>query len=259
MTDNRSFRYGEGLFETMRKTTRGIALWERHLARIQNGMQVLNMSFPSHVQADTFLKEIDKLVQKNKIASDARIRLTCFRGNGALWDEGDGFHYLIQSWNLPRAEFNLNGLDIGLYTGGAKSCDPLSNLKSNNYLLYSLAAQYGKKQKWNDALVLNQYGRLADSTIANIFFIKNGVIHSPALTEAPVAGVMRGYLIDQLPALGFRVAEGAYSAADLADADEVFLSNAIHGIRWVKRMDQSIYGNRITAEIYHQLIRPLFQ
>jgi len=259
MPDNRSFRYGEGLFETMRKTNAGIALWERHLMRLHNGMQVLDMSFPPHVQADTFLKEIDKLVLKNKIASDARIRLTCFKGDGALWEEADSMHYLVQCWNLPRAEFNLNGLDIGVFTGGAKSCDALSNLKSNNYLLYSLAAQYGKKQRWNDCLVLNQHGRLADSTIANIFFIKDGVIYTPALTEAPVAGVMRSYLIDQLPALGFRVQEGAYSAANLANADEVFLSNAIHGIRWVKRMEQVLYGNHITAEIYHQVVRPLFQ
>lgn len=259
MPDNRSFRYGEGLFETMRKTTGGIALWERHLTRLHNGMEILDISFPPHVQADTFLKEIDKLVQKNRIDSDVRIRLTCFKGDGALWEEADSLHYLVQCWNLPRAEFNLNGLDIGVFTGGAKSCDALSNLKSNNYLLYSLAAQYGKKQRWNDCLVLNQHGRLADSTIANIFFIKDGVIYTPALSEASVAGVMRGYLIDQLPAIGFRVQEGAYSAADLANADEVFLSNAIHGIRWVKRMDQALYGNHITAEIYHQVVRPLFQ
>ena len=259
MPGNRSFRYGEGLFETMRKTTGGIALWDRHLTRLHNGMQVLDMTFPPHVQDVTFLKEIDKLFLKNRITSDARIRLTCFKGDGSLWEEGDGFHYLVQSWNLPRAEFNLNGLDVGIFTGGMKSCDALSNLKSNNYLLYSLAAQYGKKQKWNDCLVLNQHGRLADSTIANIFFIKDGVIHTPALTEAPVAGVMRSYLIDQLPTLGFSVQEGTYSAADLADAEEVFLSNAIHGIRWVKRMDQALYSNRFTAEIYHQVVRPLFQ
>lgn len=257
--DNRSFRYGEGLFETMRKTERGIPLWQRHIERLEAGMQLLDMSFPPHYEADELYQDIEKLCQKNGITSDARIRLTCFKGDGGLWEPPNEFHVIIQCWPITSAEFNVNGLDLGLFTKSYKSCDVLSGIKSNNYLLYALAAQEAKQQKYNEAMVLNQHRRVADTTIANVFFIKNNVIHTPGLTEAPVAGVMRAHLLAQLPNHGWHVEEGSYTAEDIEAAEEVFLTNAIHGIRWVKSFRNAQYLNLNTSRIYHQVIAPLFE
>lgn len=257
--DNRSFRYGEGLFETMRKTERGIPLWQRHIERLEAGMQLLDMSFPPHYGANALYQVIGKLCQKNGITSDARIRFTCFKGDGGLWEPLNEFQFVIQCWPLSPTKFNENGLDLALFTKAFKSCDVLSSIKSNNYLLYALAAQEAKQQKCNEAIVLNQHDRIADATIANLFFIKNDIIHTPALTEAPVAGVMRAHLLAQLPNHGWQVEQGSYIAEDIEAAEEVFLTNAIHGIRWVKSFGAGEYQNAKTANIYHQVVAPLFE
>ena len=87
-------------------------------------------------------------------------------------------NYIIQSWALPEGngEWNSNGLIAGVYEEVKKSCDILSNLKHNNYLPYVLAALKTKMEKWNDAIVLNMYGRICDCTIANVFLIKDNKI-----------------------------------------------------------------------------------
>jgi branched-chain amino acid aminotransferase len=113
-----------------------------------------------------------------------------------------------------------------------------------------MAALQAKKQKWNDAIVLNTYGRICDSTIANIFFIKNEIIYTPALSEGCVAGIMRKHVLNQLTAAGFACVEKEISIDELLHADEVFLTNAVYNLRWVKSIDEANFGNAITQNIY---------
>jgi branched-chain amino acid aminotransferase len=149
-------------------------------------------------------------------------------------------------------------LDLGVFEAGKKSCDAFSHLKSNNYLLYALAAQYAKQQKWNEAVVLNQHSRICDATIANIFFIKNTIVHTPHLTEGCVEGVMRKYLIENCTKSGITIEEGAYNATHLLEADEIFLTNAFYGIRWIKRFGERQYQYNQSAQFFQQFVKPLF-
>ena len=135
-----------------------------------------------------------------------------------------------------------------------KSCDILSNLKHNNYLPYVMAALHAKKQKWNDAIVLNSEGRVADTTIANIFFIKDGKIFTPALEEGCVAGVMRKAVVKQLMVDGWQMTERAATIEDIMNADEVFLTNSIYDIRWVQRIGDKEYSNLLTQKIYTTIL-----
>ncbi len=128
-----------------------------------------------------------------------------------------------------------------------------SNLKSANFLLYSMAALYAKENKWNDCLVLNLHDRICDSTIANVFWIKDGNIFTPALTEGCVNGVMRKFLFNELSAAGYNIKQTTASVADIENADEIFLSNAINAIRWVKQFRDNTYPNTKTTEIYKRL------
>ena len=191
--------------------------------------------------------------KKNQQEKAARIRITVFRSDGGLYDAADNFpNYIIETWALPEGngELNSNGLDLGIYADVKKSCDILSNLKHNNNLPYVMAALQAKKQKWNDAVILNSYGRVCDSTIANIFLIKDEVIYTPVVTEGCVAGVMRKFMIDQLAATGFSCIEKAITVDELLNADEVFLTNSIYNLRWVKSINDKNFGNTLTQKIY---------
>ena len=253
---NRSFRYGDGLFETLLVQNGRIRLRNYHFARLFAGLEQLRFIIPSSFTRESLGAGILQLCSKNTHASLARVRLTVYRGDGALYDPGQ-LHYLIESSPLAPADIipDTTGLTIGLYPDGLKSCDTLSNLKSNNFLLYALAALYAKEHRFDDCLVLNTHGRLADSTIANLFYLKDGQVYTPSLTEACVAGVMRRHLLSTLPTAGFSVHEQPVTAEDLLSADEVFLTNAVRGIRWVKTFRSSHYVGDLSRSVFNQLIK----
>ncbi|MFY7878983.1 MAG: aminotransferase class IV [Lacibacter sp.] len=257
--DNRAFRYGEGLFETMRFTGAGIPLWAFHQERLIQALQLLGITLPAFFSFEQLQNEIRSLAQKNQHAPDARIRLTVFRGDGGIWDQPKTeFQYLIQTWPLEKSSFNENGLDVDLFPHGRKAVDLYSGLKSSNYLIYLSAARFAKEIKVNECLVLNQYGRIADGTISNVFVVKEGVVITPPLSEAGIAGTMRRYLMEQLFLKGYRVIEKPLGEEDLLHSSELFLSNAISGIRWVKSCGSQTYNCGMSARIFNEIIRPLF-
>ena len=251
--DNRGLRFGDGIFETIKIKQGQFILPNEHFARLWKGMQVLQFSIPKHFDPEKLQEEILLLAKKNQHEQAARIRIAVFRGSGGLYDATDHRpNYIIQTWALPEGngDWNSNGLVLGINTQIQKSCDILSNLKHNNYLPYVLAALEAKAKKWNDTIILNSNNRICDTTIANIFIIKNNVIYTPSLNEGCVAGVMRKYLIDTLKENGFDCIEKSLSIQELMNADEVFLTNSIYNIRWVSSIADMTFSNTLTKKIY---------
>lgn len=250
--DSRAFRYGDGLFETMRTTVGDIRLKELHFERLFNGIETLQIKLPAGINAAVLEQEVFRTISRNNITGEARVRLSVFRGEGGLYQpEGPGSGYVIQVWPLPSlATINENGLVLGVYKDAKKSCDKLANLKSNNYLIYLMAALHCKNKRWNDCLVLNHHDRVCDGSIANVFWVKEGKIFTPPLSEGGVAGVMRKHLLEILPAKGFIVEQRQSAVVDIETADEVFLTNAVTGIRWAKELNGRVFGNKIIMKLW---------
>lgn len=253
LASNRGLRFGDGLFETMKSVNGELQFVDEHLARLWKGLQVLQFNIPKHFTPDSLEYEIQSLLKKNGHHNMARVRLTIFRGDGGLYDVIDPKpNYLVESWALPdeTGNWNSNGLVIGIYTAAKKSCDILSNLKHNNFLPYVMGAFHAKNEKWNDALLLNTEGRLCDTTIANIFLIKDEVVYTPALSEGCIAGIMRKNIMQKLIAANYNMVEGKLSTDDLLNADEIFLTNSIYNLRWVQSIGDKKYNNTHTQKIY---------
>lgn len=259
LASNRGYRYGDGLFETMKVAEGKILLSNHHFERLFAGLALLQFEIPRLFLRQKTEDEILSLCKKNNCEGLARVRLSVFRGNGGLYDEDKGLQYLIECWPLTESvsKLNENGLVIDVFPGAEKSCDKFSNLKSANFLPYSMAALYAKEKKLNDSLVLNTTGGIADSTIANLFIIKNAIVITPGLEEGCVNGVMRQYLLKKLQAADYAVQEATLSVNDIIAADEVFLTNAIHGIRWVRQFRDMSYSNVKTVEIYNRFIKTI--
>jgi branched-chain amino acid aminotransferase len=259
--DSRAFRYGDGLFETMRIHRGSIPLFDLHLDRCFRGLETLGFQKPAHVNTDTLLEKILSLARKNGHLNQARVRLTFFRGDGGLYDPVSPIpHYTIQTWALPDhyLDLNENGLVLTTYTQAQKAPDSLANLKSNNALVYVLAARFAKQQQANEALVLNTHGRIADATIANCWWVRDGIVHTVPLSEGPVDGVMRRALIERAGAEGRTVIETPLTPAELASADEVFLTNALYGIRWVGRFNDRQYPCMTARTLYDRWVARIF-
>lgn len=251
--DSRALRYGDGLFETIKIKNGKIELADEHFARLWKGMQVLQFDVPKHFSPEKLEEQIIALAKKNTHQSGARVRLSIIRGDGGLFDAKNHTPYfIIQTWPLPdgNGEWNSNGLVAGIYSEVKKSCDILSNLKHNNYLPYVLAALQAKKEKWNDAILLNAAGNICDSTIANIFLVKDEIIYTPALSDGCVAGVMRQTLLQFLKANNYQMEERAVTQVELFAADEVFFTNSMYNIRWVQSIADVDYANTFTQKIY---------
>jgi len=254
--DNHSYRFADGLFETMKWLNGRVQLVDFHFERLETGLQVLKIINPRSFTQKNIEEEIKQLCRKNNCENLARVRLSVSRGHGGLFDGDDKFQYLLECRPLSPENnlLNENGLVIGLYQEAAKSCTVFSNLKSADFLIYVMAARYAKENKWNDCLLLNQYGRICDATISNVFWIKEGILFTPPLTEGGIAGVMRKYLLENEDALGFQITEKILTADELEKADEVFLTNAIKTIRWVSQFRNKKYSCGLSQKLFQKLM-----
>ena len=247
--DNSAFRYGVGIFETMLTINVAIRLWQYHWERLSSGLPVIGLIAPTLFTADYMQEQILRTVHKNKPGALCRVRLQLFGGSGGIFGPDDNKpHFIIECYSLTPdiLELNTNGLVIGIADELRKSADALANLKSANALIYAAAARQAKTNKWNDALICNTNGNVIESAIANIFWIKDGAIHTPPLSDGCVAGVMRRHLLTALP----DITQQPLTADELLTADEVFLTNAIKGIRWVGTIDSAAYHNNRTRQLY---------
>ncbi len=252
---NRGLRYGDGLFETIKYKNKELILVDEHFARLWKGMQLMKFEIPKLFKTEDLQKQMLLLLKKNKL-SVARIRLSVIRADGGLFDAKNlNPNYIIQTWPLndDQGKLNENGLQVCIYEDAKKMTDHFSNIKHNNYLPYFMGALFAKEQRCNDAIILNNHDRVCDSTIANIFIIKNEYIYTPPLSEGCVAGVMRKFIIQQAGSLEFPIAEKAITKDFLLDADEVFLSNSIFNIRWLASIADKKYSNNITRRIFESL------
>ncbi|MCC6725738.1 MAG: aminotransferase class IV [Saprospiraceae bacterium] len=240
-TSNRSFRYGDGLFETMRVVEGKLPFWYYHWQRLNKGLDCLGLERSPHHSSDFFLHEIAKLT---KHKGNWRIRLSLWRAGGGLYTpEQNLIEFLIEASPLPSNQFLLNekGLNLLFYPNETLPVSRQEQLQYFNFKLASsipfvLAANFKKANGIDDCILFNTEGRLGCASSANIFLVKNGELFTPALTEGCVAGTMRSAIMDIAKALEMRVLEQPISKADLFDANEIFLTNAIQGIRWVNKI-----------------------
>jgi branched-chain amino acid aminotransferase len=252
--EDRSYRYGDGLFETMKIIKGNILLEEYHFERLFSGLEILKFKTPALFTKQKICEQVKELCKKNSCEESARVRLSVSRGNGGLYDYDNKFSYLIECWPLEQSGFNKNGLIIDIFPDARKSIDVFSNLKSANYLPYVMAAIWAKENKLNDALIQNQHDRICDSTIANVFWVKDDKIFTPPLNEGCVAGVMRKEILELATRNSDHlVQEHILTKETLLQADEVFLTNAIAGIRWVKEFRSKVYNNTISSKIFTRL------
>jgi branched-chain amino acid aminotransferase len=248
--NNRSFLYGDGLFETIHAFgTQGRNL-NFHLSRLKRGMEILNIEIPSFLDESMLSKEITRLLNKNRIFGSARVRLTIYRNDGGKYiplNDSAGIIIETESLELKMYELNSKGYTIEIYQDIKKPINVLSSIKSCNSLYYILAGIYQKNSNVNDCLLLNEHGRIAEAISSNVFIVKGDNIYTPASSEGCIPGIMREVIIKVAPTLGLKVNnQVAIPVQELFECDEIFLTNAITGIRWVVAFRQQRYFNKVS-------------
>lgn len=249
--DNRAFRYGDGIFESLRIIGGKLPLWHKHYERMVKGCALLKLKMPAALTDEALLAEVMKVMKANNLEDNGRVRISVFRKAGGFYlPENNEAEFTIEVRPVTDEHFSLNknGLSIDLYTEVEKPVGRLSTLKTSNALIYVLAAIYREEKKLDDCLLINWKSRIIESIDSNIFLIKADKITTPPLAEGCVAGVMRAYVMELLNANGHSLHEESIDIEDLFSADGLILTNAVKGIRWVSTYKTKEYACPPIAE-----------
>ncbi len=245
--NNRAFRYGDALFETIRFCNNKLMFLHDHISRLKIGMTVLRMNLPAEFNQENMHELIMQLLKHNTHAPNARIRFTVFRNDGGNYvPETNDISFLIESEEVQGAyELNQKGLWVDVYSDVKKPVNKLANIKSANALIYVMAGLAKQSMKLDDCFLLNEYGNICESISANVFLVKNGTLQTAPLTEGCVAGIMRSQIMNMAQSNKILLFENPITINSLVNADEVFLSGSISGIRWVGQFKNKFYINKM--------------
>ncbi len=259
---NRAFQYGDGLFESMHAYSSQIQLFDLHYKRLIAGMRALRLNIDEKFKKNNLIFEIERLLKRNKHFRGTRVKLTVFRYSKGLYTpEDNNALYVIETRLLPFNFFKLNdkGLTVGIYPELRKPINFLSPFKTCNALINVLAGIYAKENEWDDCFILNENNLIVESYHSNVFVYKNNQLYTPGVESGCVMGVMRETLIHIASQMKITIKEvPGFKEDDLLEAEEIFLTNAVEGIRWVLAFKNRRYFSRLANALNEQLNTALF-
>ena len=249
---NRSYLYGDGLFETVRIIDGKVINTEHHFNRLIQGVKALKMNIPFHFTIDFMIEKIEEITRLSGITEGGKCRVSIDRSiGGTYFPETNETTYFIEVFPYDSNHFELNskGIEIDIYYDIKKQKNFLSNFKTKNGLLYVMAAITAKENQKDDLLILNEKGAVIESSNSNLFVVSNGVLYTPSLEEGCLGGTMRMQIINIAIQHGIKVYECSILPQNLLAADEVFLTNSVRGITWVGGYKTKRYFNIISRKL----------
>ena len=231
LTNNRGFYFGDALFETIRIYKGKILFWEDHYLRLMSSMRILRMEIPKEFTME-FLSE--KILNATHPHQNARVRIDVFRKSGGLYTpEQNEVDYLISAKPLEEHlyPFSKKDYQADLFTDYHVPKGLLSNIKTNNKIIYVLAGIYAKENDFDNCILINTDKHLAEAVSGNLFLIEGNKLLTPRLEDGCLKGILRKKLLDFVrTAKKYEVKEMSLSPFELQRAEEVFITNAISGV-----------------------------
>lgn len=217
------FSHGFGLFETMKPLEGGIVFFDEHWRRLTRSAGELGLSIPEN-QASAG-QRLKACLEEQTPAPRSALKL-------CLIKDADDCRFVANLRPpLSAVVATRTPGSITLSDVRKNETSPLCRHKTMNYMENMLILQQAKADGFQDALMLNSKGYIAETTIANIFWIREDKLYTPSLDCGVLPGIIRQTVLESAASLGIAHEEGHYSSHDLVNADAVFLTNAIQGIR----------------------------
>lgn len=229
--ENRGFKYGDGIFETIKVNNNKIVFWEDHYFRLMASMRMLRMNIPMEFTLEFLEQEILRSVAVQNDAPSFRVRLNVYRKDGGLYTPTTNkIDYIIdvkENTYKTKETYKVDVFkDFYNYSG------LLSTVKTNNRMLNTLASIYAKENDLDNCVLINEKKGVVEVTNGNIFVLKGNTIKTPALTEGCIKGVLRKKVIEIITKNpDYTIEETIISPFEIQKSDEVFITNAIIGIQ----------------------------
>jgi 4-amino-4-deoxychorismate lyase len=249
--------YGRGVFTTLAVYDSTPFLWSKHWQRLAAHAAKLDIDHTGCTEKSVG-EAVNKLIAVNQV-KNGRARVTMLaRGDGGFWKaklrSARKTDLLIMTGDPHRV--SQNGLSLAVSPYRVSTFSPLAGIKSLNYLDHLLSKEEARSRDFDEALVLNERGEIVSATTSNIFWARNGTLHTPALSTGALAGITRECVIDVANKHFIPLVEGVYEMADLVDADEIFLTSSGIGVAPVTTFDFRRYA--VEPESIVNVIRNAF-
>jgi branched-chain amino acid aminotransferase len=183
---------------------------------------------------------LHEVIRANQV-SDGAARIFLVYNSVGFWrgdEEQPQVDLIICSAPLPEYR---DPVRLGLRQHGRHAASPLAGVKSISWLPNVWAVAEAQSEGFDEVVLLNERGEVAECTAANIFAVKNGKVYTPPLNSGCLEGVTRGILLEIAPEAGVGVVEQALRPEDLYSADEVFMTSTNRNLLGVSE----IAGNKI--------------
>ena len=252
-SENRGFKYGDAVFETIKVSHKRVVFWEDHYFRLMASMRMLRMKIPMQFTLEFLEKEILKAVAVQEEASSFRVRLNVYRKDGGLYTpKTNEIDYLIDVKVNTYQTKNTYTVDV--FKDFYNYSGLLSTIKTNNRMVNTLASIYAQENDLDNCVLINEKKGVVEVTNANIFVLKGNIVKTPALTEGCIKGIVRNKVIEIiLKNKEYTLEETTISPFEIQKADEVFITNAIIGVQPItnyKKKNFTIdFANKISKSL----------
>lgn len=252
-SDNRGFKYGDGIFETIKIINNKVIFWEDHYFRLMASMRMLRMKIPMEFTLEFLEEEIMRTVRSIEETGPFRVRLNAFRKDGGLYTpETNEISFLIEA---SAVQYNTKeSYEIDVFKDFYNYSGLLSTIKTNNRMLNTLASIFADENDLDNCVLVNERKGVVEVANGNIFIITGAVIKTPALTEGCIKGIVRSKVIEIITKnKDFTIEETVISPFEIQKADEVFITNAIMGIQVVTKYKKKSFNTEIGNKLFANL------
>jgi branched-subunit amino acid aminotransferase/4-amino-4-deoxychorismate lyase len=242
---NRGLAFGDGFFETLIFTAGRLRLAADHHARMQQAAAALYLTLPAALATPEALETtLAQLAAANHLPA-ARLRLQLWRaGGGRYAPTTDAADWLATAEAFAPDEAPIGQADFALETHSAHS--PLSFCKGPQAWIYVRAARERQQRGLDEIILCDAAGHVAEAGAAAIFWVKDGVLFTPALVSGCVAGVRRAQVLRAARAAGVECREGLFSQQELLAADAAFTAN-VAAVRVLRQVANVLLGSALPA------------
>jgi branched-chain amino acid aminotransferase len=246
--NNRAYKYGDSVFETIKIINGKLVFWEDHYFRLMASMRMLRMRIPMNFTLEFLEEEILKIVSI-KSENNLRVRLCITRKDGGFYTPTTNeIDYLIESSEIKfitKDKYTLDLFkDFYIYSGY------LSTIKTNNKLINTLASIFAKENELDNCILLNERKGIVEATNASLFLIQGTLIKTPLLSEGCLKGIAREKVINIIKSSSdYDIEEAVISPFEIQKADELFITNSIIGIQPVTNYRKKVFSTDISKKL----------
>ncbi|WP_028373762.1 aminotransferase class IV [Legionella lansingensis] len=224
---------GEGLFETLRVANGKPCYPKLHWQRLQNSASFLDIPFD--LSFDTWLRKLLQCIKINAMQNGGiKVLLSSGSAPRGLLQKSKEARLVFDAFNYVKNPRPLKLISAPWLRDGN---NPIYQIKSINYLEAIMARRQAEHAEADDVLFFNLRQHATETSVANLFMIKDNQLYTPGLKSGILAGIIRQRLLALCKSNGIAHCEGELDRATLIKSDAIFITNTLQGIRLVATLD----------------------